>query len=202
MYFIIANIVFSSVFTLCIKWVQVKTQRDMITIGMINYIVAAAITYWRSPVTSELDLYALGCGLNMGLTYFVAFFFVVYAVRVIGAAASTVVGSLALVVPIIAAAFVWDDVPNLLEIFGIFVALCSLMLIGTSRVQDSSPTGGEASPQDGPAKTAPNRGENFGKLRSSWYSSFCYAATVGCHKRHSSMVRLRSVSLRLSRRRR
>ena len=171
MIFILANILFSSVFTLCIKWVQVLKRDDMITIGMINYVVAAVVTAWRNPVgfnVTTWNPYAAAYGINMGVTYFVAFFFVVYAVRVIGAAASTVVGSLALVVPIIAAAFIWDDVPNGLEILGIVIALFSLSLIGTSRVKDEPTSSTENENSEATANTK-SRTESSGDFwKTTW----------------------------------
>ena len=41
MIYLLLNIVFGSLFVLCIKWVQVRKKEDVITIGMINYITGA-----------------------------------------------------------------------------------------------------------------------------------------------------------------
>lgn len=65
----------------------------------------------------------------MGLVYFIAFFFVIYCVRVVGVSSTTVVGSLSLLLPIIVAAIVWDSTPNSIQIGGIVLALISLLLI-------------------------------------------------------------------------
>jgi len=59
----------------------------------------------------------------MGLVYFVAFFFVIYCVRVVGVSSTMVVSSLSLLLPIIVAAFVWESTPNMIQIAGIALAL-------------------------------------------------------------------------------
>ena len=41
MYFLILNILFSSCFILCVKWVQGHRKMDVVTVGSINYIAAA-----------------------------------------------------------------------------------------------------------------------------------------------------------------
>ena len=73
----------------------------------------------------------------MGLVYFIAFFFVIYCVRVVGVSSTMVVSSLSLLLPIIVAAFVWDSTPNLIQIAGIGLALVSLLMIA---VQPKPPT--------------------------------------------------------------
>ena len=65
----------------------------------------------------------------MGLVYFIAFFFVIYCVRVVGVSSTMVVSSLSLLLPIIIAAFVWNSTPNLTQIAGIALALVSLLMI-------------------------------------------------------------------------
>lgn len=72
---------------------------------------------------------AMLTGGTMGLVYFVAFFFIIYCVRVVGVSSSTVVGSLSLLLPIIVAALVWDSTPNTIQMVGIGLALVSLLLI-------------------------------------------------------------------------
>lgn len=140
MIYLLLYIVFSSVFTLCIKWVYNRGSEDIITIGAINYICAAitvAPWFFSNDValisdSSEGNLdsfYAIMTGSVMGLVYFVAFFFVIYCVRQVGASSTTVVGSLSLLMPIIVAALVWNSSPNAIQIAGIGLALVSLLLI-------------------------------------------------------------------------
>ena len=114
----------------------VRGRENIITIGLINYIVAAvAIAPYvylsqSQYESSSIDLNAVLTGGSMGLIYFIAFFFVIYCVRVVGASSSTVVGSLSLLIPIIVAAIVWASHPNLVQIGGIVLALASLIMVG------------------------------------------------------------------------
>ena len=65
----------------------------------------------------------------MGLVYFIAFFFVIYCVRVVGVSSTMVVSSLSLLLPIIVAALVWGSTPNPIQIAGIALALVSLLMV-------------------------------------------------------------------------
>ncbi len=131
MFYLLLYIVFSSVFTLCIKWAHNRGTEDIITIGAINYICAAfAITPWFFlGVKQTGEPMAMWTGGTMGLVYFIAFFFVNYCIRVVGVSSTTVVGSLSLLLPIIVAAFAWDSTPNSIQIAGIGLALVSLLMI-------------------------------------------------------------------------
>lgn len=131
MIYLILYIVFSSVFSLCIKWVHNRGSEDIITVGAINYICAAiSIAPWFFiGVEQTGEPMAILTGGTMGLVYFVAFFFIIYCVRVVGVSSSTVVGSLSLLLPIVVAAVVWDSTPNAIQVFGIGLALVSLLLI-------------------------------------------------------------------------
>ena len=108
-----------------------RGSEDIITIGAINYIVAAsAIAPWYfTGIKQTGDFMAIATGGTMGLVYFVAFFFVIYCVRVVGVSSTMVVSSLSLLLPIIVAAFVWDSTPNLIQIAGIALALVSLLMV-------------------------------------------------------------------------
>ena len=85
----------------------------------------------------------------MGLVYFVAFFFVIYCVRVVGVSSTMVVSSLSLLLPIIVAAFVWESTPNMIQIAGIALALVSLLMIAIK----PKPKPATVNPK--PDKTAP-----------------------------------------------
>ncbi len=129
-------------FTLILKWVQVRKLEDVYTIGALNYIIAAiaiAPEFVQNPVSSY-DLNAVWTGGSMGLCYFIAFFFVVVCIRLIGASASTVVSVLSILLPITLAAFIWDEIPGRNQVFGIGLALISLVLIGVKfRSKKSDP---------------------------------------------------------------
>ena len=138
MLFLLLNIVFASSFVLVIKWVQNRQREDIITVGAINYIVAAVLTLPAFVrLNSSVDLPAVVCGASLGTCYFIAYFFVIHTVRLVGAASTTVVSSLSIMVPIIAAAAIWSERPTILQAFGIGLALIALILIGTKRGEAS-----------------------------------------------------------------
>ncbi len=124
---------------LSIKWMQNREREDIVTAGAVNYIVAflAAIpSVWHSGAL-DVSRRAILTGGSMGVSYFLAFFFAIYAVRWIGAAGSTVISALSLVVPIICGIFVWQEQPNAFQSAGIVLALLSLLLISNKRAKPS-----------------------------------------------------------------
>jgi len=125
-------VVFSSIFTLCIKWVHVRGEEDIISAGAINYIVAALIIapWFVLDGQQTGDVPAMVAGGSMGLMYFINFFFVIWCVRAVGASSTTVVGVLSMLIPIIYAAVVWSSTPHWVQSIGITMAFISLTLIG------------------------------------------------------------------------
>jgi drug/metabolite transporter (DMT)-like permease len=138
MLYLLLNIVFASTFTLCIKWVQVREREDILIVGAINYLVAAALILpvYVNDKPPEVDAVAIATGLTMGACYFIAFFALIHTVRWIGAAASTVIGALSIMVPIAAGIFVWNEQPNGFQVVGITMAFLAMTLIGRSRHGD------------------------------------------------------------------
>ncbi|MDA0589037.1 MAG: DMT family transporter [Planctomycetota bacterium] len=135
MVYLILNIVFASSFTLFIKWVQTRQREDMLTVGMINYVVGAALTFpeFYAAGVSGPDATAMLTGGSMGACYFIAFFFVTYAIRKVGASAATVVGSLSILMPIGFGVLIWSEKPNIFQAFGIVLAVLSLTLVSGNR---------------------------------------------------------------------
>ncbi len=133
-------VVFSSVFTLCIKWVHVRGKGDIVAAGAINYIVAALLIAPWFVIDGQQtgDLPAMIAGGSMGAVYFIAFFFVIWCVRVVGASSTSVVSVLSMLIPIIFAAIVWRDQPSALQSFGIGLALLSLILIAVKPAKQST----------------------------------------------------------------
>ncbi|MDP6445255.1 MAG: DMT family transporter [Pirellulaceae bacterium] len=137
MFHLILNVIFASTFILCIKWVQNREREDILSVGAINYIVAAI---WISPEffqsrggdlsMTALSTSAVVTGATMGACYFLAYFLVIHTVRLIGAASSTVVGVTSILLPILCGIFIWSEQPNGLQLVGVFLALASLALIG------------------------------------------------------------------------
>ena len=74
MIYLILQIVFASAFTLFIKWAQIRRQENVITIGAINYIVAAVsiIPVFLFSNLSPVSFGALWTGGSMGAVYFLS----------------------------------------------------------------------------------------------------------------------------------
>ncbi len=130
--YLVLFVVFSSIFTLCIKWVHVRGREDIITTGAINYIVAALIIapWFVLDGQQTGNAAAMVAGGSMGIMYFINFFFVIWCIRVVGASSTTVVGVLSMLIPIIYAAIVWSSQPHWIQAVGIALAFVSLLLIG------------------------------------------------------------------------
>jgi drug/metabolite transporter (DMT)-like permease len=144
MIYLLLQIIFASAFTLFIKWAQIRKTEDVITIGAINYIVAAIaiLPVFLNSNPMPVSSGALWTGGSMGAIYFVAFFFAIYCIEKTGASSATVVGALSILLPITFAAIVWKERPDLIQTIGIILALLSLSLIGaqTSRPNESANT--------------------------------------------------------------
>lgn len=146
MLYLILNIVFASSFMLCIKWMHNRGQENVITVGALNYIMALVVItpFALAQNVGGATPRAFAIGGTMGLCYFVAYFFAIYAIRWIGAASATVISVLSLVLPIVVGVFIWDERPNVGQVVGIILALLSLLLIGgaaTRRPSDPLPLG-------------------------------------------------------------
>ena len=131
MFYLLLNVIFASAFTLIIKWVQVRGREDVITVGAINYIVAAVWTvpeFMNSEISSEA-VSAAWSGGAMGACYFIAYFFIIHAIRWIGAASATVIGALSILLPVGCGIMIWNEQPGAHQIIGIVLATLSLILI-------------------------------------------------------------------------
>ncbi len=138
MVFLFLHIIFGSAFMLSIKWVHVRGKEDVITVGCLNYILAAALStpeFWQMSA-EHVTPAAMATGGAMGLAYFICFFFVIYAIKWIGASSTTVIAVLAIIVPISFGVFIWGEDPNPVQIVGIVLALLSLSLIGAHEDHD------------------------------------------------------------------
>lgn len=135
MIYLLLQVIFASMFTLVIKWAQNRGRDDILTIGAINYIAAglAILPVFLMNNPQPVAWGALWTGGSMGCVYFTAFFFVIYAIRMVGASSTTVVSVLSILMPITFAAFVWKQQPNFWQMVGIGLALLSLTLIGAQK---------------------------------------------------------------------
>jgi drug/metabolite transporter (DMT)-like permease len=132
MIYLLLNVVFASTFTLLIKLVHVRNSEDIVTVGAINYIVAAFLVLpeFIADDVSAISTFAVATGGTMGTCYFIAFFFVIQAVRRIGASSATVIGGLSILLPIACGALLWNEQPNSYQTAGIVLAIFALSLIG------------------------------------------------------------------------
>lgn len=132
MIYVCLFIIATSAFTLCIKWTYATRNTNVVHVGAINYIAAALCfaptVLVGSPQFQDSSAWLLGGA--MGVIYFVNFFFVIYCVRIVGASTTTVVGVLSMLIPILFAAWIWGAIPNWIQMFGISLAIISLLLIG------------------------------------------------------------------------
>lgn len=137
---LILHIVFSSAFILLIKWAQIRKTEDELTIGAINYIVAAITIapVFLLNLPEQISAGAIWTGSSMGLIYFLTYFLVIFAVRKIGAASTTVVSTMSILVPIVFAAIYYLEMPSGIQTIGIALALVSLTLIGFKSDHESS----------------------------------------------------------------
>lgn len=128
-------IIFASVFTLCIKWVQVRRQEDIIVVGAIGYIVAmvCSLPEYLQYQSAGDPRNAWYCGILMGSCYFVAFFFVIHTIRSVGVSSTTVISVLSILLPIACGTLIWNEHPNAYQFVGIIVALSALVLVGGQR---------------------------------------------------------------------
>ena len=136
MEYLILNILFSSCFILCVKWVQGRPSMDTVTVGAVNYLAAAicALPGFLNSTPSEQVVHACWTGAAMGGCYFSAFFFLLYAVHWVGASQSAAVSRVSLVVPIAAGIWLWGERPDGFQVAGILIAFISLFLIGRTNV--------------------------------------------------------------------
>lgn len=134
MLYLLLNIIFASAFTLLIKWVENRRREDedIVTVGAINYVVAAiwVVPEFVSGDVTTVSTSALATGGVMGACYFITYFFVIHAVRRIGASSATVIGGLSILLPIVCGALIWNEQPNTFQTIGIGLAVVALSLVG------------------------------------------------------------------------
>lgn len=131
---------------LLIKWAHVRKTEDVLTIGAVNYIVACLLIspFFLSAPRALWTFEAFSTGASNGIAYFIAYFFVIFAIRWVGAASTTVISVLSILVPIGFGVFYWGEHPSLIQGVGIFLALGALSLMSgqkqTSRSAEKKPS--------------------------------------------------------------
>ena len=137
---VIAHLVLAAVFTVGIRWVQLRPRYDVLSVGAVNYLAACAIALsmlliaagpTSTVVPSDLRAAApaLLTGAGLGVAYFVAFFLLLRAMDLRGAAIVTALSRLAALVPIALAVAIWGERPGPLQWVGVAVSMAAVFLM-------------------------------------------------------------------------
>ena len=140
MIYLILQIVFSSLFGLMIKWIQSQNRSDLVTVGMINYVLAAvsllvialaryAMFGLGNVADHSAATWAMVTGLAMGTSYLLAYFFVNESIRTAGVSVTTVMATLSILFPITMAAILWREIPVASQWLGIDLAIVAIGMI-------------------------------------------------------------------------
>ena len=126
--------ILGSSFILCVRWSQ-QRDNNVLTIGIVNYVVGAiASVFWflvwgKGWITPSVLLTG---GLN-GICYFCSFLLLIVIVSVKGAANTTIITRLSILLPILYGILVWSERPSVWQSIGILLAMTSLGLVGNRR---------------------------------------------------------------------
>lgn len=126
-------IVFSSSIALVFKWAN-KYQTNALAVSFVNYVVATTIS-GVSLANSSLVMDWQGnlqrvviLGVMTGVFFLGAFMAYQYAVRQEGAALSGMYMKIGILLPMIIAMVVWSEIPTQVQLIGIVLLLCGIVL--------------------------------------------------------------------------
>ncbi|MEO2003129.1 MAG: EamA family transporter [Candidatus Poribacteria bacterium] len=137
------HIVFAAGFGLAVKAAAMQ-RRDLIVVGAVNYILAGLMAAVWVLARGGADLgWAGGVygGLN-GVVYFVAYFFLIYGIKHSGIAGTGAVAQLSVLVPIVAAVFVWREYPTKMQLTGMTIAGAAIVLMDARKNMAGDVVGG------------------------------------------------------------
>lgn len=137
------HIVFAAGFGLAVKAAAVQ-RRDLIVVGAVNYILAGLMAAVWVLARGGADLgWAGGVygGLN-GVVYFVAYFFLIYGIKHSGIAGTGAIAQLSVLVPIVAAVFVWREYPTRMQLTGMTIAGAAIVLMDARKNMAGEVVGG------------------------------------------------------------
>ncbi|MAF13238.1 hypothetical protein CMK11_22520 [Candidatus Poribacteria bacterium] len=128
------HVVFGSGFGLGVKVASMR-RHDMLTVGALNYICAAVLASVWVLARGALDAGWSGgvWGALNGVGYFVTYFFLLFAIRHQGIAATRAIGQLAILIPILASILLWGEYPTYVQLIGLVVAGASMLLLIDAR---------------------------------------------------------------------
>ena len=124
------HVLFGSGFSLGLK-ATILRRKDTFVVGGLNYILACAVgTPWLFLAGgTDYGWPAANFGATMGIMYFVAYFFFIFAIRHQGLAAATAVGQLSVLIPILFSVFVWSELPTAAQFAGLVIAGAAVALL-------------------------------------------------------------------------
>ena len=121
-----------------------------------NYAVAAIIGFFASVALGQAHISGSAALLAAvtGILFVAGLLIWARAIQAAGLALSVVAMRTAVVIPLLAAVFIWHEQPSMIEIAGSFVALLALALVLSDVASRQSPVGDETAARD--AKNVPS----------------------------------------------
>lgn len=145
---LVAQIFFSALFAVGVRWVQVRRRYDVLSVGAVNYLVAFAcgvVTLLVASGAAEGSMSSLRAGspalltgAALGLSYFVAFFLLLRTLDLRGATITTALSRLAVLVPIALAVALWGERPGAVQWLGIAVSVGAVFLMNAPQRSSAS----------------------------------------------------------------
>ncbi|HTW92851.1 MAG TPA: hypothetical protein VMH22_14260 [bacterium] len=127
---------------------------ERLSLIRINYAVAAVIGFFATVALGQAHISGPAAMLAAvtGILFVAGLLIWARAIQAAGLAHSVVAMRTAVVIPLLAAVFIWHEQPSMLEIAGSFVALLALALVLYDVARRETPVGEETTAKD--AKTA------------------------------------------------
>ena len=140
MFFLLAHIILISGFGLFLKDARNRGHR-LNPIGFINYLTAFLISVGFVALKGSLAFteWTFAFGFANGVTYATGFALVTLGIRLSGVVVTIAIVRLSVVVPILFAILLWNEMPNAWQIIGIVLACCALPLLSTKTRLEISP---------------------------------------------------------------
>ena len=119
------------------------TQRrgiDDIAVGAVNYVVAALVCWIATAVMRPAPaLPAVTIGLLAGVAYALGFVLLARTMKTKGAAITSAVMNLGVILPILAAIIIWGERPGTTALFGIALAVVAMPVLALDKNIDREP---------------------------------------------------------------
>jgi len=136
--FLILGILSSTLVALTMKYSQIKCAPNgsMITV---NYVVCILCALFNTGIGNlHIEKFSMGLGAFQGLLYLLSFLLYQYNIRKNGLALSSAFMKLGLLVPIIASIFWFREIPTIVQIVGILLAIAAILILNLKKDGDGS----------------------------------------------------------------